>query len=252
MAERDHEHEEEFEEVDGEENEEVIVDPEGFDEDVEEVESEFFTMHSDEEYEEYTEGRTRVSWGAVLSVFVALVLAVTLCIIGGRALFSAQQNAELADKQTWVMDGTFVDVTPDLETKDNVAHYRGTLPVDDNIDNLTYRSNIKDRQKVSRGETVDFRGSQTGMVSSDFPREVTALLVKEDDQLKVVRTGEKGSIQAVNKDLVNQQRLIGWGSFIGALLILIAGGYVGVLLTRRAREEIIEEDSEETQDAEAL
>jgi len=200
MAEREYEHEE-YDEVDGEYIEDIdggeeVVDEDFFDEDdeVEEVDSEFFEMHGDEEYEEYSENRASVSWGAVLSVVAALILAVALCVVGGRALFAAQQDTGITGK-TWVIEGSFVDVTPDLETKDNVARYKGTLPVDERIDGKTYRSNLKDRQKVSRGEEIEFRGSQTGMVSSDFPREVSALLVETgDNQLEVIRTGEMGQL----------------------------------------------------------
>jgi len=256
MAEREYEHEE-YDEVDGEYIEDIdggeeVVDEDFFDEDdeVEEVDSEFFEMHGDEEYEEYSENRASVSWGAVLSVVAALILAVALCVVGGRALFAAQQDTGITGK-TWVIEGSFVDVTPDLETKDNVARYKGTLPVDERIDGKTYRSNLKDRQKVSRGEEIEFRGSQTGIVSSDFPREVSALLVETgDNQLEVIRTGEKGSLHEVDEGTVGRQKLIGWVSFIGALLVLIGGGYVGVILTRRARQQALESEYEGEEDLE--
>ena len=84
MAEREYEHEE-YDEVDGEYIEDIdggeeVVDEDFFDEDdeVEEVDSEFFEMHGDEEYEEYSENRASVSWGAVLSVVAALILAVDM------------------------------------------------------------------------------------------------------------------------------------------------------------------------------
>lgn len=247
MAERDYEYTE-YDEVDGEE----IDGDEDFDEaeESEEIDSEFFQMRGDEEYAEHAEGRARVSWSAVLSVLVALVIAVVLCVVGGRALFSAQQDAGLEGK-TWVMDGAYIDLTPDLETKDNVARYKGKLPVDERIDGKLYRSNLQDRQKVNRGQDVEFRGSQTGLVASDFPREVSALLVETgDNQIEVVRTGEKGSLHEVTEGTLAQQRLVGWGSFIGALVVLLGGGYVCVMLTRRARAHALEEFDEEDYDEE--
>ena len=49
---------------------------------------------------------------------------------------------------------------------------------------------------------------------------------------------------------MGRQKLIGWASFIGALLVLIGGGYVGVILTRRARQQALESEYEGEEDLE--
>lgn len=180
-------------------------------------------------------GNSRSRWITVAMVLLSVIASIALCIFGIRSLANARDNAGYEDK-TWVMSGTYVDLTPDLQTKSNVAMYAGSVPGDDQLKGITFKSDLNDPQQIQPGQTIQFRGSQTGSNKEDFPTEVDALLAKTwDHQVEVVRTGDKGSLKPVTASLITQERVVGWGSLLGALLIF-AGGVTGaVLLNRRAR-----------------
>ena len=114
-----------------------------------EVEETYFEDSEYEEYDEYDEyddeeensslfamseeeldDRPGVNWLSVLSAAVAVILSIVLAIAGVRAFASVNNNAEYAGK-SWVIQGTYQDLTPDLITKGNVARYKGNLPADD-------------------------------------------------------------------------------------------------------------------------
>ncbi|MBD9231934.1 MAG: hypothetical protein EGW04_00650 [Rothia mucilaginosa] len=188
-----------------------------------------FAMSEDE-----LEERPGVNWLSVLSAVVAVVLAIILAVVGVRSFAWVNTNANYAG-HSWVMQGTYQDLTPDLITKENVARYKGNLPADDALNGKTYVSNLKDKYKVNSSATVEFRGSQTGDVPADFPREVDGLLVENNGQLEVVYTAEKGTLKPVTEGQVTGHRVAGIASIIGAVLVLLGGMVFAVWLNRRSR-----------------
>ena len=198
--------------------------------DDEEENSSLFAMS-----EEEMDDRPGVNWLSVLSAAVAVILSIVLAIAGVRAFASVNNNAEYAGK-SWVIQGTYQDLTPDLITKGNVARYKGNLPADDALNGKTYVSNLKDKYQVTSGAPIEFRGSQTGDVPSEFPREVDGLLVEKGGTLEVVYTAEKGTLKPVTEDSVNAERFAGIASIVGAVLVLLLGLGFAVWLNRRSRD----------------
>ena len=198
--------------------------------DDEEENSSLFAMS-----EEELDDRPVVNWLSVLSAAVAVILSIVLAIAGVRAFASVNNNAEYAGK-SWVIQGTYQDLTPDLITKGNVARYKGNLPADDALNGKTYVSNLKDKYQVTSGAPIEFRGSQTGDVPSEFPREVDGLLVEKGGTLEVVYTAEKGTLKPVTEDSVNAERFAGIASIVGAVLVLLLGLGFAVWLNRRSRD----------------
>ena len=198
--------------------------------DDEEENSSLFAMS-----EEELDDRPGVNWLSVLSAAVAVILSIVLAIAGVRAFASVNNNAEYAGK-SWVIQGTYQDLTPDLITKGNVARYKGNLPADDALNGKTYVSNLKDKYQVTSGAPIEFRGSQTGDVPSEFPREVDGLLVEKNGSIEVVYTAEKGTLKPVTEDSVNAERFTGIASIVGAVLVLLLGLGFAVWLNRRSRD----------------
>ncbi len=198
--------------------------------DDEEENSSLFAMS-----EEELDDRPGVNWLSVLSAAVAVILSIILAVVGVRAFASVNNNAEYAGK-SWVIQGTYQDLTPDLITKGNVARYKGNLPADDALNGKTYVSNLKDKYQVTSGASIEFRGSQTGDVPSEFPREVDGLLVEKNGSLEVVYTAEKGTLKPVTEDSVNAERFAGIASIVGAVLVLLLGLGFAVWLNRRSRD----------------
>ena len=198
--------------------------------DDEEENSSLFAMS-----EEELDDRPGVNWLSVLSAAVAVILSIVLAIAGVRAFASVNNNAEYAGK-SWVIQGTYQDLTPDLITKGNVARYKGNLPADDALNGKTYVSNLKDKYQVTSGAPIEFRGSQTGDVPSEFPREVDGMLVEKGGTLEVVYTAEKGTLKPVTEDSVNAERFAGIASIVGAVLVLLLGLGFAVWLNRRSRD----------------
>lgn len=198
--------------------------------DDEEENSSLFAMS-----EEELDDRPGVNWLSVLSAAVAVILSIILAVVGVRAFASVNNNAEYAGK-SWVIQGTYQDLTPDLITKGNVARYKGNLPADDALNGKTYVSNLKDKYQVTSGASIEFRGSQTGDVPSEFPREVDGLLVEKAGTLEVVYTAEKGTLKPVTEDSVNAERFAGIASIVGAVLVLLLGLGFAVWLNRRSRD----------------
>ena len=198
--------------------------------DDEEENSSLFAMS-----EEELDDRPGVNWLSVLSAAVAVSLSIVLAVVGVRAFASVNNNAEYAGK-SWVIQGTYQDLTPDLITKGNVARYKGNLPADDALNGKAYVSNLKDKYQVTSGASIEFRGSQTGDVPSEFPREVDGLLVEKNGSLEVVYTAEKGTLKPVTEASVNAERFAGIASIVGAVLVLLLGLGFAVWLNRRSRD----------------
>lgn len=196
-------------------------------------EADFFEFE-DDSYEEERNGNT-FRWAAVATMLLAVVLALGLALFGVRSMNEADAN-EGYENRTWVISGKYLDLTPDLQTKSNVAKYEGKLPADQRLVGMTYRSDLGDNTKVkSAGERIEFRGSQTGDVRADFPAEVDALLAEsEGGELQVVRTGEVGSLTEVTASTVTKQRLTGWAMVAGALLVMVAGLIGTIYFFRKA------------------
>lgn len=205
-------------------------DYEEYDDDEDDEENASLFAMSEDELEE----RPGVNWLSVLSAVVAVVVAIILAVVGVRSFAWVNANADYAG-HSWVVQGTYQDLTPDLVTKENVARYKGNLPADDALNGKTYVSNLKDKYKVNSSATVEFRGSQTGDVPADFPREVDGLLVENNGQLEVVYTAEKGTLKPVTEGQVTGHRVAGIASIIGAILVLLGGIVFAVWLNRRSR-----------------
>lgn len=205
-------------------------DYEEYDDDEDDEENASLFAMSEDELEE----RPGVNWLSVLSAVVAVVVAIILAVVGVRSFAWVNANADYAG-HSWVVQGTYQDLTPDLITKENVARYKGNLPADDALNGKTYVSNLKDKYKVNSSATVEFRGSQTGDVPTDFPREVDGLLVENNGQLEVVYTAEKGTLKPVTEGQVTGHRVAGIASIIGAILVLLGGMVFAVWLNRRSR-----------------
>lgn len=203
---------------------------EEYDDDEDDEENASLFAMSEDELEE----RPGVNWLSVLSAVVAVVVAIILAVVGVRSFAWVNANADYAG-HSWVVQGTYQDLTPDLITKENVARYKGNLPADDALNGKTYVSNLKDKYKVNSSATVEFRGSQTGDVPADFPREVDGLLVENNGQLEVVYTAEKGTLKPVTEGQVTGHRVAGIASIIGAILVLLGGIVFAVWLNRRSR-----------------
>ena len=217
-----------------EESEELEYDEyddyEEYDDDEDDEENASLFAMSEDELEE----RPGVNWLSVLSAVVAVVVAIILAVVGVRSFAWVNANADYAG-HSWVVQGTYQDLTPDLITKENVARYKGNLPADDALNGKTYVSNLKDKYKVNSSATVEFRGSQTGDVPADFPREVDGLLVENNGQLEVVYTAEKGTLKPVTEGQVTGHRVAGIASIIGAILVLLGVLVFAVWLNRRSR-----------------
>lgn len=192
----------------------------------------FFDFAEDEDhFEEPVDSRSR--WITVALVALATIIALILCVFGVRALTNASANEGYEDK-SWVVTGTLADLTPDLVSTSNNGVYNAQVPADDRVNGKVYKSQFKDPVKVYAGDTIQFRGGQVGAVKSDFPEKADALIAENDSgQLEVVRAGKEGSLKPVTASLVNQQRMFGWGSLLGAVLILGGGIWGAIRLNRR-------------------
>ncbi|MFW0179337.1 hypothetical protein [Rothia sp. P7208] len=192
----------------------------------------FFGFDKAEDYDdEVVDHRSR--WLTVGIIILAIISSVFLGIQGERSLSAASFHSGYEDR-TWVLTGTYKDLTPDLKTKDNVAIYSGKLPVDQQLDNKLFISDLGDPLTVHAGEMVEFRGSDVGRVRADFPQEVDALLAKtKDNSLEVIRTGAQGTLKPITADVVFSEQLTGWAYIIGAFVIFAGGIFVSVKINRR-------------------
>lgn len=170
-------------------------------------------------------------------MLVATVLALVLLASGVRTFNEARLN-EGYENRSWVMEGVYDDLTRDLQGDDNVAMYKGALPRVAELEGKTFVSDIADSVEVLPGDLVKFRGSQTGSVSSDFPKKVDALLVQvSDSELTVVRTGEAGTLVPVTEDTVSSQKRSAMVRLAAAILIFAAGVAGTFMVIRKKRQE---------------
>lgn len=198
-----------------------LEDRDNFDED--DRTDDFFTFAEEEEDYEEPRGPLGPKLAAAGIMILASIFALIL-LIGGVRTFNEARANEGYEGRSWVMTGTFEKVTSDLQGDNNVATYTGTLPDNTAMTGKTFISEIADPVQVNPGSTVEFRGSQTGTVSADFPETVDALLVQTGDaNLTVVRTGEEGSLVPVTEDTVASQKRSAMFRLAGAILVFGAG-----------------------------
>lgn len=196
-------------------------------------EADFFEFE-DDSYEE-ERGDNKFRWAAVGTMLLAVIVALGLALFGVRSMNEADANEGFEDR-TWVISGTYLDLTPDLQAKGNVATYEGNLPADQRLVGMTYKSTLGDDTTVKvAGERIEFRGSQAGNVRADFSEKVDALLTEDaNGTLQVVRTGAEGSLTEVTSSTVTMQRVTGWLMVGGALLVMAAGLIGTIFFFRKA------------------
>lgn len=210
-----------------------LEDHDNFDED--DRTDDFFTFAEEEEDYEEPRGPLGPKLAAAGIMILASIFAIIL-LIGGVRTFNEARANEGYEGRSWVMTGTFEKVTSDLQGDNNVATYTGTLPDNTAMTGKTFVSDIADPVPVNPGSTVEFRGSQTGTVSADFPETVDALLVQtSDSHLSVARTGEEGSLVPVTEDTVASQKRSAMLRLAGAILVFGAG-VAGTFMMIRKRK----------------
>ncbi|MFW0183239.1 hypothetical protein ACN082_06995 [Rothia sp. CCM 9417] len=206
-------------------------------EDEEQV-SDFFTFAEDgEEDDADSRGSLRSKLAAAGIMLLVSVVAFIL-LIGGVRTFNEARANEGYENRSWVISGAIDDVTPDLQSDKNVAIYSGKLPDDSAMAGKTFVSDVADPASVNPGDSVKFRGSQTGRVSADFPQRVDALLAQTSDtELIVVRTGTEGSLVPVTEDTVSSQKRSAILRLGGAILVFGAGFVATFMLIRKRKDE---------------
>lgn len=209
------------------ENQDIVED--------EEQVSDFFTFTEGEEEDDDADSRGSIA-SKLAPAGIMLLVSVIACflLLGGVRAFNEARANEGYENRSWVISGTFEDVTPDLQGAKNVAIYSGKIPDDKAMDGKTFVSDVADPFKVKPKDSVKFRGSQTGRVSADFPEKVDALLVQTSDaELIVVRTGEEGSLVPVTEDTVSSQKRSAMLRLGGAILVFGAGVVGTFMLIRK-------------------
>lgn len=216
-----------------------LEDHDNFDED--DRTDDFFTFAEEEEDYEELRGPLGPKLAAAGIMILASIFAIIL-LIGGVRTFNEARANEGYEGRSWVMAGTFEKVTSDLQGDNNVAIYTGILPDNTAMTGKTFVSDIADPAQVNPGSTVEFRGSQTGTVSADFPETVDALLVQTDDShLAVVRTGEEGSLVPVTEDTVESQKRSAMLRLAGAILVFGAGvAGTFMMIRKRKSDEVLD------------
>lgn len=216
-----------------------LEDHDNFDED--DRTDDFFTFAEEEEDYEELRGPLGPKLAAAGIMILASIFAIIL-LIGGVRTFNEARANEGYEGRSWVMAGTFEKVTSDLQGDNNVAIYTGILPDNTAMTGKTFVSDIADPAQVNPGSTVEFRGSQTGTVSADFPETVDALLVQTDDShLAVARTGEEGSLVPVTEDTVASQKRSAMLRLAGAILVFGAGvAGTFMMIRKRKSDEVLD------------
>ena len=216
-----------------------LEDHDNFDED--DRTDDFFTFAEEEEDYEEPRGPLGPKLAAAGIMILASIFAIIL-LIGGIRTFNEARANEGYEGRSWVMAGTFEKVTSDLQGDNNVAIYTGILPDNTAMTGKTFVSDIADPAQVNPGSTVEFRGSQTGTVSADFPETVDALLVQTDDShLAVARTGEEGSLVPVTEDTVASQKRSAMLRLAGAILVFGAGvAGTFMMIRKRKSDEVLD------------
>lgn len=198
----------------------------------------FFTF-AEEGEDSYAEPRSSLAPKLAAAGIMLLVSVISfILLIGGVRTFNEARANEGYENRSWVITGTFEDVTRDIQSDKNVAIYSGKLPNATAITGKTFVSDVADPATVNAQDTVKFRGSQTGHVSADFPKTVDALVVQSSDtELTVARTGEPGSLVPVTEDTVESQKRSAMIRLGGAILVFGAGIAATFMVIRKRRND---------------
>ena len=190
---------------------------------------EFFDFEEEEPVRRSRAG----GWRIVLVVLLSVVLSLVLAVASLLAFDKAGRYADWAGN-SMVVSGAYQTMTHDLVTKDFNGIYAGTMPDNELLRDHPFDNGLNDPAPAEVGDQITFRGTNTGVQDSDFPRHVDALLAVEDGQLRVVDTDEPGSYgEGVTDSTVTGQRV--FAAVLAALALLsVAGTVLGVRAVNRS------------------
>ena len=174
----------------------------------------------DEHDQETRPGGAR-GWWIVLIVLLGAVMTLALGLASALSFDKASRLEEWAG-ESMVVSGTYQTLTKDLVTQDYNGIYAGIMPKNELTERYPFDNRLDDPVKKTEGNQITFRGTQTGVQDSDFPREVDALLAEQNGHLTVVETGEPGSYgdSGVTDSMVTDQRVRAAALGMGALFCI--------------------------------
>lgn len=160
-------------------------------------------------------------WWIVLIVLPGAVVSLLLGLLSALSFDKASRLEEWAG-ESMVVSGTYQTLTKDLVTQDYNGIYAGIMPKNELTERYPFDNRLDDPVKKTEGNQITFRGTQTGVQDSDFPREVDALLAEQNGHLTVVETGEPGSYgdSGVTDSMVTDQRVRAAALGMGALFCI--------------------------------
>ena len=160
-------------------------------------------------------------WWIVLIVLPGAVVSLLLGLLSALSFDKASRLEEWAG-ESMVVSGTYQTLTKDLVTQDYNGIYAGIMPKNELTERYPFDNRLDDPVKKTEGNQITFRGTQTGVQDSDFPREVDALLAEQNGHLTVVETGEPGSYgdSGVTDSMVTGQRVRAAALGMGALFCI--------------------------------
>ena len=160
-------------------------------------------------------------WWIVLIVLLGAVVTLALGLASALSFDKASRLEEWAG-ESMVVSGTYQTLTKDLVTQDYNGIYAGIMPKNELTERYPFDNRLDDPVKKTEGNQITFRGTQTGVQDSDFPREVDALLAEQNGHLTVVETGEPGSYgdSGVTDSMVTGQRVRAAALGVGALFCI--------------------------------
>ena len=158
-------------------------------------------------------------WTIVLIVLVGAVVSLVLGLLSALSFEKASHLEDWAG-ESMVVSGSYQTLTKDLDTQDYNGIYSGVMPRDELLEKYPFDNRLNDPVKKAEGDQITFRGTQTGVQDSDFPREVDALLAVQHGHLTVVETDEPGSYgtDGVTDSTVTGQRVKAGAWALAALL----------------------------------
>lgn len=194
----------------------------------------FFAFEHDDARAQRGRGRRAIAWKPLAVGLLGLVLGLVLAVSAALAWDDSRRMAGWADR-SWVIPGTYLDMTNDLRTEAYNPVYRGVLPADAAVTEQPFDSGLADPRVPEAGEQIAFRGTGTGSSPADFPEEVDAVLAVEDGQLRVVETAGAGTFgDGITAGTVAWQRVQA-GLLLLAGLGVAGGGLWGARRLHRAQ-----------------
>lgn len=174
----------------------------------------------DENDQETRPGGAR-GWWIVLIVLLGAVVTLGLGLASALSFDKASRLEEWAG-ESMVVSGTYQTLTKDLVTQDYNGIYAGIMPKNELTERYPFDNRLDDPVKKTEGNQITFRGTQTGVQDSDFPREVDALLAEQNGHLTAVETGEPGSYgdSGVTDSMITGQRIRAAALGVGALFCI--------------------------------